>query len=341
MKSRFFDDSTNNVENIEKLEVDENQMDVSLIKEEKVEDNSNSDGEYLLSDIGKSSYNYEESDSSVKERTCPKCGIMYFNSGSESSCILCGCDSSSGIDKLHTDNYYYLPFDKTIDDAINEYKKSVRWKLFIPLVFRKKHVSSSIKKIYCPVLIKSCKVDGKVVFYAADNDRTAKKLLKYEVGNTLSVEFENIVFSLSTKLDNKKIDVMNEYDCKNALTFDNSLLSDKSLSFIKDDIKNYDDVISNEIKKQAVNIVREKINHDLKKIKENNTIVDTISEMKIFLPAYAAYITNKDKNNLFLMNGQNGNSYLESEISKIGVVIISIIIFIFIFMIIFLILNVI
>ena len=63
--------------------------------------------------------------------------------------------------------------------------------------------------------------------------------------------------------------------------------------------------------------------------------------MKIFLPAYAAYITNKDKNNLFLMNGQNGNSYLESEISKIGVVIISIIIFIFIFMIIFLILNVI
>lgn len=182
---------------------------------------------------------------------------------------------------------------------------------------------------------------GQVIFYAADNDRTTKKLLRYEVGNTLSVEFENIVFSLSSKIDHKKIKVMSEYDYKNALIFDNNLLSDKSLSFIKDDIKNYDEVVFNEIRKQAVNIVRERINHDLKKIKENNTIVDTISEMKIFLPAYAAYITNKDKNNLFLMNGQNGNSYLESEISKIGVVIISIIIFIFIFMIIFLILNVI
>ena len=61
----------------------------------------------------------------------------------------------------------------------------------------------------------------------------------------------------------------------------------------------------------------------------------------LFIFAECLYITNKDKNNLFLMNGQNRNSYLESEISKIGVVIISIIVFIFIFMIIFLILNVI
>ena len=340
MKSRFFDDSTNNVENIEKTEVVENQEVVSEKKEEVV-GNSNSDGEYLLSDIGGSSHNYEENDYFVKEHTCPKCGIMYYNSGSESSCILCGCETSSGTDELSTDNYYYLPFDKTIDDAIKEYKKSVRWKIFIPLAFRKKHVSSSIRKVYCPVLVKSCKVGGQVIFYAADNDRTTKKLLRYEVGNTLSVEFENIVFSLSSKIDHKKIKVMSEYDYKNALIFDNNLLSDKSLSFIKDDIKNYDEVVFNEIRKQAVNIVRERINHDLKKIKENNTIVDTISEMKIFLPAYDAYITNKDKNNLFLMNGQNGNSYLESEISKIGVVIISIIIFIFIFMIIFLILNVI
>ena len=340
MSNRFFDDSTSNVENIEKIEVDENQSDVSEKKEEEVS-NSNSEGEYLLSDIGRPSYNDEENDFFVKEHTCPKCGIMYYNSGSDSSCILCGCESSSGTDELNTDNYYYLPFDKTIDDAIKEYKKSVRWKLFIPLVFRKKHVFSCIKKVYCPVLVKSCKVGGQVVFYAADNDRTTKKLMRYEVCNTLSVEYENIVFSLSSKFDHKKIDVMSEYDYKNSLTFDNNLFSDKSLSFIKDDIKNYDEVISNEIKKQAVNIVRERINHDLKKIKENNTIIDTISEMKIFLPAYVAYITNKDKNSLFLMNGQNGNSYLESEVSKIGVVVISVIIFIFIFMIVFLILNVI
>ena len=325
MANRFFNDSTDNV------------VDNEIIIKEEVQEKE----DYLLSDIGKSSHSYvDENSSSIKEYVCEKCGASFYSCGEKEDCIFCGCKCNIESNSFDIDGYSYLPFNKTIDDAVLEYKKIIKGKLFINSSFKKKNLTDNIIKIYCPVLLKCCKVDGKVVFYAADNDKTEKKLLKYEVCNTVNVEYTNLVFSLSSKLSQKDIFVMNEYDFNSILSFDNELLTDSNLCFIKSDIDN-NESIDADINKNVVSLVREKINHDLRKLKDNNTDIKTTSLIKVFLPAYIMKINNKDKDYLFFMNGQNGNSYLDFEISKVKIIIISIIVFILIFVLVFFVVSII
>ena len=331
MKSRFFDDSTDN--DNENVENDIKETNIEVKKDDE------QDEDYLFSDVGKNSHIHVEEDSLFKKYTCTECKTSYFCSGDSKKCIYCDGECSVGKDEFDTDEVYYLSFEKSIDDAIKEYKKSIRGNIFLSFAFRKKNLIDNIKKVYFPALLVNCNAKGKIVFYAADNDRTKKKLLKYEVGNTINVEYENIIFPLYSKFNSQNISVINEYDYSSASLFDSGLKDNKDLSFINSDISNGDDVISLEVNKQAVNLVRERIKHDLRKVKSNDIDVKITSKMKILLPAYILNINNKDKNYLFFMNGQNGKSFMERELSKINIIVVSVIIFLLIFISIFLIVS--
>ena len=332
MKSRFFEDSTDSVnDNIE-----------NALNEENIEVKKNDEPEedYLFSDVGKNLHRQiEEEDSLFKKYTCMKCKSSYFCSGNSRKCVYCDGECSVEDDKFDTNQVYYLSFEKSIEDAIKEYKKLIRGKIFIPLVFRKKKLIDNIKKIYFPALLVNCNAKGSIVFYAADNDRTKRKLLKYEVGNTVNIEYENVIIPLYSKFYSKNISVINEYDHSSVSLFDSGLKDNNDLFFVNSDVSNGDDLISSEVSKQAVSLVRERIKHNLRKVKSNDIDVEITSQKKILLPAYVLNIMNKDKNYLFYMNGQNGKSFIDNVVSKVNIIVFSIIIFFLIFVSLFLIVS--
>ena len=331
MKSRFFEDGTDNVN--DNVESDTNSSNIE------VHNNDEQEEDYLFSDVGKDLHGHVEDASLFRKYTCTKCKTSYFCSGDSKNCIYCDSECSVDDDKFDTDQVYYLSFEKSIDDALKEYKKTIRRKIFIPFAFRKRYLIDNIRKIYFPALLMNCNAKGKIVFYAADNDRTKKKLLKYEVGNTINAEYENIIFPLYSNFYSKNISVMNEYDYSSVSLFDSGLKDNKDLFFVNSDINNSDDIVSLEVNKQAVSLVRERIKHDLRKVKSNDIDVQITSQMKVLLPAYILNINNRNKNYLFFMNGQNGKSFMESELSRANIIVVSIILFLLIFISLFLIVS--
>lgn len=288
--------------------------------------------EYLLSDLNKSSHEEELVEEAVKRYVCPKCGSSFY-SNSLDDCVYCGekCDVSDG--KFDMINVFHMPFEKTIEDAVKEYKKYIRFKFFAPFSLRSKKLLNGMKKVYIPALIKNCNINGCILFYAADNNKS-NSLVKYEVGHKVNIDFDNLFLSLYSKVDQEMVPPMSDYDY-NKLT----LFSDINIGDAKCIVPDIDDSASDEkinglLNKYVVGLVRDDINHNLKKVKENNTVVDVKSHQKVLLPAYIMNTNNKD--GICFINGQTGKVFMNYDISVKNIVIFSIVCFVLIFILVFL-----
>ena len=288
--------------------------------------------DYLLSDIVDNSYTND----SIKEDviykfTCQNCGSSFYCVSSSDSCIYCGEKCSVLDEYTDTKDVFCLPFDKSIDDAKTIYKKYVRFKFLMPGIFRKKVTVDNLKKVYIPVLLRSCNVNGHIIFYAADNEKN-NSLTKYEVSHTVNVDFDNVVLSLYSKIDNENISIMNDYNFDNLKEFTSNDVNDSFciISDIDNDVSN--EKINLYLNKYVIGLVRDDINHNLKKVKDNSTKIEVKSEQKVLIPAYILNINNS----ICFINAQNGEIFIKYTIAKKSIFIFSLICFILIFILVFL-----
>ena len=296
------------------------------IKEEKEE--------YLLSDISKSSHHSieEVEEKSAKYYICSKCGSSFY-SNSLDNCIYCGEKCNVSEKKFSMINVFYLPFEKTMDDVKKEYKRFIRFKFFAPFSLRSKRLLNGINKVYIPALIKNCNINGCILFYAADNGKD-NNLIRYEVGHKVNLDFENLFLSLYSKIDQEMIPTMSDYDFNKLTLFSDSNIEDSNCIIPDIDDNASKAKINGLLNRYVVGLVRDDINHNLKKVKENNTVVDVKSFQKILLPAYIINTSNKD--GICFINGQSGKVYMNYDVSIKNVIIFSIICFVLIFILVFL-----
>ena len=324
MDNKFFVDDKNEFEN---------ETDTSMVS-------SGSDEDYLFDGIRKSSLEDENEDNNtVYNYLCQDCKTHFLTRSSEKKCVY--CESSNVVDGENNEmvNIYYLPFNKTIDDSLNDYKKKIRFNFLIPFFLRKKSIYNNIKKVYLPGVIRNSKISGEIVFYAADNIKSGKKVesKKYESGYSVNYDFNNIFSSGYSKINEDNIDNINDYDYSMLSLFDNSAIADTSciISDIDDSLMN--DKINNKINKYALSSVRDSVNHDLRKLKQNSTEIQTKSEQKILYPVYLLNFKKDDKEYTYIMNAQNGKTYFKYDISILSTVIFSLVLFFIVFLIVFLI----
>lgn len=293
--------------------------------------------DYLFSSVAKSSYEAEVVEEDKENLlVCSKCGCSFFNKNDDRVCLYCGEECEISDKEINMANIYYLPFDKSLDDVKDIYKKYIKLKLFAPFACRKKEVYENIKKVYIPALLRNCNVNGEIIFYAADKGN-GDNLVKYEVGHKVNVDFDNIFISLYSKIDNDTYPVLSDYEYSRLTLYSNRELSDSDCIISDMNEDEINEKLNNLINKYVVGLVRDNINHNKKKIKENNSIIDVKSEQKVLLPAYLINIKNRDKNIIGLINAQNGKISMNYDIDIINVVIFSIILFVLIFGLVFLI----
>ena len=295
-------------------------------------DNNEVKEDYLLSDISNNSYNNDDNkEVAIYKCTCQNCNTSFYCFSNDDICFYCGekCDISNEYNNM--ENMFYLPFDKSIDDAKTIYKKYVRFKFLMPGIFRKKVTVDNLKKVYIPVLLRSCNVNGHIIFYAADNEKN-NSLTKYEVSHTVNVDFDNVVLSLYSKIDNENISIMNDYNFDNLKEFTSNDVNDSFciISDIDNDVSN--EKINLYLNKYVIGLVRDDINHNLKKVKDNSTKIEVKSEQKVLIPAYILNINNS----ICFINAQNGEIFINYTIEKKSIFIFSLICFILIFILVFL-----
>ena len=244
-------------------------MDNNYITNNTVSDN-NKNGDTLKVN------NVEENQNlnSIKSYKCSDCCVSFMTSTVVSNCVYCNSSNIAEITGPEMSNLNYLPFTKTMVDAKNDYKKYVKSKLFIPFKFRGKKSISNIKKIYIPVSLNSCNVNGQVLFFGLDNDKNDSRVesKKYELCYRVDINFKNIMSSYFSKFDENKLGDVANYSYSNLSLYDKNILN--GCSCIIDDISETDNQnnYTNKVNSYVVSSVRDSVGHDLKKLKGTITV---------------------------------------------------------------------
>ena len=274
----------------------------------------------------------------LKGKMCKDCNMKFSDNANTSQCVFCGSSNIVDFDTSE-DETHYIPFVKTYNDAIADYKKKTRFKFLLPFTFKNKKTRKRIVKAFFPVKIYDAKVYGKIVFYAADEiiDKKNTEVKQYEVSYDTNFDYNNVLVSSCSKIDESNYTNVFKYDYSQMTVFNNDVLGDAL--HVYSDVDDSVDInkLNEKIVKNSVNIVRGSIGHELKKLKENNMSVLCNGQKKILVPMYVLNIKYKNNDYFYLMNGQSGESFLNIEISKTKIVVVSLLIFTLIFLVIMLI----
>ena len=208
-----------------------------------------------------------------------------------------------------------IPFVKTMNDAVSDYKKKCKYNFLIPSFFKKKDTISKIEKYYVPFKKLDIKVKGNITYSYEDNKN-------HRIIKEINIDYNNLLFSKSKLIDNY---------FKNLYPYSNNYVDHNysELSLVEDLNINID-----KIKKRVIDRSR---NSSLKSIDEdkvietNNNLITEIIEKDVYLPIYYLEILYKNKNYYYIMNGESGKSYIELPFSKIRLFILFIIVVLIIF----------
>ena len=269
-----------------------------------------------------------EENNVITKYHCGDCGCD-FNGTNMNQCICCYGNNIVGSEDADKD-IKVIPFNKSIEDAINDYKKKVKLNPLIPLVFKNKNTISSIQKVYIPVFLSNVKVSGNVEFIGGEKSKT--NVEKYDVINSVNFDYNNVLLNVSTKINDDTLNYIGDYNFNN--------IQDTKYSEIKDVVLKSDIQVNDiseknrqSISKHSIGIVRESINHTLKKLRNDNTVINFNNTKELYLPVYLLNVKYKDNNYQYIMNGENGKSKVNYVYGKLNIVLFSILIFIIVFLI--------
>lgn len=265
---------------------------------------------------------------------CNNCKTIIGKYGEKpSKCISCSGEEFAIVSKDLIEKPQIIPFNKELEHAIKDYKRKVS-SIFLPLKFKSKSVVSSISKAYVPVSLHKMNVVGDVTYYAGDKsvaDKDKANYNKFEVDYTTNFDYDNIPSCEFLSIDLNKFLLFGNYDYSQAVSYDSGIVGDSII--VMDENNPLDDLnkAKDLVVENSLNVVKNTIKHQVKKIKTNGLIVNDLSCMKVLVPIYYLCVKYKDMDYVYIMNGQNGNSIIDIPISKKNIIIFSILLFILIF----------
>ena len=268
---------------------------------------------------------------------CSNCTTSFcsFASDDITKCPIC---HGSNLEANKTDEVreiYYIPFQMTKKQAFKDYRRKTFWDPFIPFAFKVKKIDF-LHKIYIPAFLLDAKQEGNITFLGGEKvptENSKKKFVtkKYNVVNHVNVNYCGVFVNIAKIIKEDIFKMINMYDSNNLKIIDSN--SDFNGVYLLSDM----DIVEagnkgrEKISKSTLSLVRENVLHPLKKFQEDKTTITFENTKQVLLPIYIGRVIYKNKEYYYMMNGENGKSYLEVTIGAMGVILFSIIMFIIIF----------
>ena len=239
-------------------------------------------------------------------------------------------------DSGNINDFYIIPFSKTINDCMEDYKSKIKSPL-LPLIFRNKNIIKNMSRLFIPALVLDLNSNGNIVFISADRNKVNKvvETKKYKTLYEVNFDFKDVPINMWSKLDDSIFNNICNYD------FNKNKVLEENLDLIKDDRyvipditdSSANDKVHSKVLKFSNKIVKETIEHKLKKLENNELKVDYTEAKKVLLPIYMLKINYKNKDYVYVMNGDTGKSYFKKTYSIIALIVFSLLIFTIIFLI--------
>lgn len=265
---------------------------------------------------------------------CSGCGNKFVTQTKINHCTICNSNNISEEEYDGSlDSLLVIPFVKTKEEAIKNYKKKTRWNPLVPFAFKNRNVFQAIKKVYVKNLCANLKINGETTFIGTDKDGSNRK---YKVILNSNFDYENILGNSILKINANLIDEISDYNFNNLTNFDKSYLTDEVL-IIDNEISFEAEKIKNSALKCSLNIIKDNVKHHLKKLDKNNLLVDVNLKKEVLVPMYILNIKYGEKNYYYLMNGVTGKDTIDFPIGKLELILFCCLFFLIVFGIAFLI----
>lgn len=233
----------------------------------------------------------------------------------------------------------YIPFkyDKTM--ASNAIKNFMKKNLFTPSSFRRDNSVNNIIQIYLPFFLYNVFVDGELIFnsndyrYFKDKTYDYKETSSYLVKNNNHLEFNNIMCSSISFLTDYflKIQPFDYKELRDFVDVDNILVGIGDL-----DGEGKLDEVKTRCIDTSISFVSNSIKHQENVLNNNGINVTSISTKNVLLPVFILNTKYKNKNYMFIVNGQTGKVIFNTTDTVFGikeVVIFGILLFMILFLI--------
>lgn len=280
----------------------------------------NSDNEFFLN-----SFENNASKNMVSFYHCKDCDTSFYcNDLNGNSCIFCNGNNIEKLEEEKDNSIPIIPFVKSMDDAVDCYKRNIFWNPFIPLYFKRKKNYQNFKKVYVPCYLLDANVAGNIYYRAMDKHTNGEA---YDVALQTNFDYNQLVLKKCSLFSDSLFESIGIIDLKNLVDCDASLLRETYI--IKDNLS-YLDVSSklrDQIMDKSIKMSEDGVLHSQKVVKKNDLEIFFHNMKEVLVPIYYLKIIYHGKNNYYLMNGENGKCNYEIMNSKLGIVLFSIIVF--------------
>lgn len=245
--------------------------------------------------------------------TCSQCGasLLTFDETAITFCSYCGSQAmiESKMIKINNPDYI-IPFKKTREECIKNYKKKLRHSFFAPSYMKSDIVISKFRGIYLPYGIYNLKYNGK---FSNSGSKFSHRSGDYVYYNDYS-----IVADSDAEYDGISFDLLSIYYDKYSLLlpFDSRECEDFNPNYLAGFYADTKDVIAETYDGDAKEVVRRNCNKILKKNRKfrkygckNPKLPIAVSKRKVgMFPVYFLAIRDKKEEhvNYAVINGQTG-----------------------------------
>ncbi len=287
-------------------------------------------------------YDYFE----TTEFTCPQCGAKILCEDNEATGFCSYCCSSTILTSRVTKEKkpdYIIPFTKTKEECIDEFKKITKKAIFAPRKLRDSKILDSFKAIYMPYWyynISQVNYDFKVSAMETLSDSSVATYNYYSITGSLDAELDGVCKDASYNFSDDLSERISPF-----LTGEKKKFYPSYLSGFYADVA---DIPADIYEQEMINIANERTTEYLKKCvskKEGDTVKIYLSNdeatkqfnsvvypKKALFPVWFMSFKNKDKVAYMTVNGQTGFAASDLPISIpkyiIGSFICSLILFI-------------
>ena len=257
---------------------------------------------------------------------CSTCHLVFqsFDPTIE-KCIFCGEKSISQANKKNYNGFSYLPFSVSYEEAVSLFKQQIRLNFLAPFSLRTRRVRKRIQKMYVPCCLFNLAVEGNISFYGADKISNVKNSPKQFFESMYSTHFDylNLLSSNSSLISDVLLSNINDYDFTNLTAFDPVMTKDSYL--IVGDLDNSE--VSEKVREKALNrcanIVRDNVDHDMKKLADNHLTLGVASAISVMVPIYFMNFRYRGREYFYVVNGQTKKMIIDVPTNSWSVLFLS------------------
>ena len=277
---------------------------------------------------------YENMGILIKKYHCNNCGVTFSTTNKKpiDHCIFCMSVNLKSSDDVENRNVFVKPFQKSKKDAIKEYRRKVFFHPMVPLSLKTKRCIQNIQKVYLPAYLTSIHYRGTVLFTASDKVpiKGKKKKLqenKYSVLESANLEYNDILLNVSTILSDEVFQSICQYDYRFLKELQNNSFQDSFYVFNQLSVSEVAERGRQRISNYSIKFIRDRVHHGFKKYKKDDAEIQFVHSREVLVPVYLFNLRYKDKQVQFVMNGENGKSYISLPIGIFESILFSVLLF--------------